>query len=232
MSIDSSMSDRLLLAMKEMKFTQQQLSSISGVSQSSISKICNGGAKRSRYTVELAGALGVNPQWLATGEGEMWVGGDISMAAIAALEKITGVKNRVETIPVSVERIDSGRDGGIARLIESVSLNRQEAATASLTTKSGSLKMFTHRGDSMSPTIKGGEILIVDSTIKAISGGGIYAFKLNEQINVSRLQARVDGSITFIYDNNAYQQDVLPADKIDRLEVIGMVMLILSIRTI
>ena len=154
MSIDSSMSDRLLLAMKEMKFTQQQLSSISGVSQSSISKICNGGAKRSRYTVELAGALGVNPQWLANGEGEMWVGGDISMAAIAALEKITGVKNRVETIPVGVERIDSGRDGGIARLIESVSLNRQEAAASSLTTKSGSLKMFTHRGDSMSPTIK------------------------------------------------------------------------------
>lgn len=232
MSIDSSMSDRLLLAMKEMKFTQQQLSSISGVSQSSISKICNGGAKRSRYTVELAGALGVNPQWLANGEGEMWVGGDISMAAIAALEKITGVKNRVETIPVGVERIDSGRDGGIARLIESVSLNRQEAAASSLTTKSGSLKMFTHRGDSMSPTIKGGEILIVDSTIKAISGGGIYAFKLNDQINVSRLQARVDGSITFIYDNGAYPQDVLPAEKIDRLEVIGMVMLILSIRTI
>lgn len=234
MSINNSMSDRLLLAMKEMKFTQQQLSSISGVSQSSISKICNGGAKRSRYTVELAGALGVNPQWLATGEGEMWIGGDISMAAIAALEKITGVKNRVETIPVSVERIDSGRDqpGGLTRLIEGVSLNRQEAAAASIPTKSGALKMFSHRGDSMSPTIKNGDLLIVDSTSRSISGGGIYAFKLNNQISVSRLQMRVDGSITFIYDNSTYPQDTLPSDKADQLEVIGMVMLTINIRSL
>lgn len=234
MSIDSSISDRLLLAMKEMKFTQQQLASVSGVSQSSISKICNGGAKRSRYTVELASAIGVNPQWLATGEGEMWVGGDISTAAISALEKITGVKNRVETIPINVERIDSGQSqpGGMTKLIEVVSLNRQEAAASSIPTKTGALKMFTHRGDSMSPTIKNGELLIVDSTAKAISGGGIYAFKLNNQISVSRLQARADGSVTFIYDNNLYPQDTLPADKLDQLEVIGMVSLVLTLRTL
>lgn len=62
---------RLNMAMSMMGITQGALAKASGVSQPTIWRLTKGEAEGSRKLVDIARALDVNVQWLASGEGEM-----------------------------------------------------------------------------------------------------------------------------------------------------------------
>ena len=61
---------RLKLARKHARLTQKQLAPLAGMSQSNLSEL-ETISHRSGYTSQLALACGVDPHWLATGDGEM-----------------------------------------------------------------------------------------------------------------------------------------------------------------
>jgi len=61
---------RLKLARKHAGLTQKELAPMSGMSQSNLSEL-ETISHRSGYTTQLAQACGVDPHWLATGDGEM-----------------------------------------------------------------------------------------------------------------------------------------------------------------
>ncbi len=63
-------SERLARAMSLAGYTQGRLAKEVGMAQSSVNKLLNG-ANGSRKTVEIASVLGVRPEWLSTGAGEM-----------------------------------------------------------------------------------------------------------------------------------------------------------------
>ena len=83
---ESTLASRLRDARTEKQMTQVQLSRVSGVRQSDISKIERGDTMRSTSTVELAQALGIDPVWLATGDGEM----RFSASASVEVEEMLG----------------------------------------------------------------------------------------------------------------------------------------------
>lgn len=62
---------RLNMVMSMMGITQGALAKASGVSQPTIWRLTKGEAEGSRKLVDIARALDVNVQWLASGEGEM-----------------------------------------------------------------------------------------------------------------------------------------------------------------
>lgn len=64
-------SERLYAAREYAHLTQDQLAEKSGVKQGTISKIERGDSESSTFTVELAVACGVRPEWLAMEQGEM-----------------------------------------------------------------------------------------------------------------------------------------------------------------
>jgi hypothetical protein len=66
-----SYSARLKQARRHAKLGQIELAKKSGVSQQTISKIERGLQDSSAYTVQLATACGVRPEWLATGQQPM-----------------------------------------------------------------------------------------------------------------------------------------------------------------
>ena len=63
--------ERLKYARKLRNISQDQLVSLSDVSQASISKIERDDQKRSSFDLPLAKALNINPEWLRTGEGDI-----------------------------------------------------------------------------------------------------------------------------------------------------------------
>lgn len=67
----TTLSERIKLAMEEGGFTQASLAESAGLSQPSVWKITSGKTKSSTKIVELARALRVRPEWLATGKGDM-----------------------------------------------------------------------------------------------------------------------------------------------------------------
>jgi SOS-response transcriptional repressor LexA len=66
-----SLASRLKAARKAAGMNQEELEAASGVSQSDISKIERGKTLNPTGILDLARALGVNPFWLKTGEGDM-----------------------------------------------------------------------------------------------------------------------------------------------------------------
>lgn len=65
-------SERLAHAMKLAGYTQGSLAEAVGMAQSSIWKLVSGEAKGSRRIVDIAKVLGVRPEWLTDGSGEMY----------------------------------------------------------------------------------------------------------------------------------------------------------------
>jgi len=67
----NTLAHRLNMAMAMIGITQGALAEASGVSQPTIWRLTKGKAEGSRKLVDIARALDVNVQWLASGEGEM-----------------------------------------------------------------------------------------------------------------------------------------------------------------
>lgn len=68
-----TLAQRLSRAIAYARLTQQEVADRSGVQQKTISKLVTGKQRHSTKIVELAHALGIDPTWLATGQGEMLV---------------------------------------------------------------------------------------------------------------------------------------------------------------
>lgn len=80
------------------------------------------------------------------------------------------------------------------------------------------------KGDSMEPTIHSGDSILIDTGHNQIEDGSIFVLRLGDDLYAKRLQKNYDGSITIISDNKAdYQPQVVPADHLYNLAVIGKV---------
>lgn len=66
-----TLAERLKFARKQAGLTQIQLSECVTISQGSLSDLENGRNKSSTNLIQIANILNVNPNWLATGEGDM-----------------------------------------------------------------------------------------------------------------------------------------------------------------
>ncbi len=85
------------------------------------------------------------------------------------------------------------------------------------------LVSLTARGDSMEPTIRDGDLLLVDTSQKDVAEDGIYVLSINNHLLAKRLQRLVDGTIYIKSDNQAYERQVIPKEATDQLQVIGRV---------
>lgn len=63
--------DRLKAALKHAQMTQQELANRVGISQQLINYATSPRAKGSKYSLQMAKALGVSAEWLSAGKGEM-----------------------------------------------------------------------------------------------------------------------------------------------------------------
>lgn len=90
-----------------------------------------------------------------------------------------------------------------------------------------SLRIITGVGQSMAPTIKQGDLLIVDQSITNVSYDAIYVVCIGSSLTIKRIQRDLDG-IRVISDNPQYKEIQVPTDLEERIEVLGRVVFIWS----
>lgn len=78
-------------------------------------------------------------------------------------------------------------------------------------------------GDSMEPTIRDGDLLLIDRSFDRPKDNGIYVLVLGGMVLVKRIQTRRDGSVVLLSDNQRYENEVVPADELPDLKVEGRV---------
>jgi len=173
------------------------------ISTSVLSKYLQGSEPGLMKASRLAKVLGVNLQWLATGEG----------APNAEGVGFTGV-------PIYDVRLAAGTatfaDG--AQVIGEMALDRGLLKALGLTSGEG-VGVLEADGDSMEPLIQDGARVIVNFRDTRLREG-VFAYRLGDELRIKRLRRVVDG-IEVLSENPRYPPEVLGGAVLDQFAILG-----------
>jgi phage repressor protein C with HTH and peptisase S24 domain len=198
-----------------------------GVSPSAFRKWLKGEAEPSRERlVALARTAGVGIAWLAEGEGPAPIlepirgnrrrpGGHDSLAEMDWSQFVL-LPHRPKA--AAAGSMTPPRPAGT----EWIAL-RHDWVRSVCGIEPSDLVLETATGESMTPTIRDGNTLLIDTTDRTFHNFGIYVLEINGQRLVKRVQRKHDGSLVLISDNTAYQPDMVDKDAADQVAVIGRV---------
>lgn len=131
-----------------------------------------------------------------------------------------GEELNYEVIPRMTHGADlSSATAGVDRA-GNLAMNRQWLA-AHLQHTTGQLMEVQMVGDSMSPTLLDGEMILVDCGVTKVVVDDIYVVDMLGQRLVKRLQRKTDGSLVIISDNAAYEREVVPRARVNEIAVFG-----------
>lgn len=217
--------DRLEALLLERGISQSELARRVGVSQATIWKLTREPAQGSKHTHKIARELGVSPEYLMGETDDQSSVGGVSDGRLAFR---TSVPERDPDL-VEIAEIDL-RYGLGGTYVDGPVVESKRAFSRSL------LRHLTHSapehlfwtlgdGDSMEPTIRSGELILIDrSQVSPRMGDGIWAFAWGDVGMIKRLRPMPDGTVEIHSDN----QLVRPAVAADgELHVIGRVVAIL-----
>ncbi|MGD9539048.1 MAG: helix-turn-helix transcriptional regulator [Alphaproteobacteria bacterium] len=85
------------------------------------------------------------------------------------------------------------------------------------------LSLIEAAGDSMEPTIRPSDLLLLDIGIETVKQNAIYVVSVAGELVVKRLQRLFDGTVIMSSDNPAYQPEQLTADEAATLHIVGRV---------
>ena len=158
--------------------------------------------------LELAKAAGVRLEWLATGEGPMRHGAEPSQ-----LSDLVAVRRYYVRASAGPGRIDERE--------ESVELALPRHLLRGLGVEPARAAVIQAIGDSMTPTIAPGELMLIELRDgEELHDGAIYVFRATGQLFVKRLVSVTDGTFEVKGDNEARSRVFGPKDE---LVVVGRV---------
>lgn len=85
------------------------------------------------------------------------------------------------------------------------------------------LVLLSVKGDSMTPTLSEGDLILVDRSRQVIEDSGIYVILRNDVLLVKRVQHHLDGGLTVRSDNERYETERVAAGSAASISVIGRV---------
>ena len=109
---------------------------------------------------------------------------------------------------IDVLSLKAGAGGGvenyIVEVIDTIMIDKSLFRTP---INQNSIKCIQVDGDSMEPTLKNEDFVLIDTTQK-YGVDGIYAINLHNQILIKRLEFNLDGTISIISDNSNYKTKI------------------------
>ena len=184
----SDLSTRLKTLLEEKGLSKNAFSKMVGVSQPAISDIVSGKTRSPKNIVEIAAALGVDVNWLKTGEGEAEM-----TPPIRIVESHTPMKEN--TVRIEILDIEASAGNGVFLTRAEQGLLAQEFDLDFFREKFGrkdgkNLRIIHVKGDSMEPTLESGDLLYVDVAENYFSADGLYVFTFDDHLFIKRLQKR------------------------------------------
>ncbi|MCM8196840.1 XRE family transcriptional regulator [Enterobacter hormaechei] len=217
-------SERLAQAMKHAGYTQGRLAKDVGMAQSSVNKLLKE-ANGSRKTVEIASVLGVRPEWLSTGEGEM---ASSSVRETTALYQVKPSLNGIFRVDVLDVKASAGPGSIVTsdfiETIRAIEYTTEQARALFGNRPAAHVKVITVNGDSMDGTISPGDQIFVDTGVTHFDGDGVYVFVFGKTLHVKRLQMQRD-RLAVISDNPIYEKWYVEPEDEDAFYVMAKVLL-------
>jgi phage repressor protein C with HTH and peptisase S24 domain len=171
------------------------LAKSAGLSQSGFHRYLSGGEPSRRALVALAIAADVDLNWLATGEGKATrQPAREAEPDKASLTRLPLYKN--SDIGPGIMAVHDGKN------LPGIAFCRNWLGKQGLEAKQ--LAALQARGNSMDPTIRHGDSVLIDLAQTEILDGDIYAIRDGELPLLKRLQRQLSGNVRMICDNPMY----------------------------
>ncbi len=199
-----NLSKRLKFVMDQRGFTQQKLAEVVKISQQSIGKIISGLTLNPKNIVEIANALGVDVNWLKTGEGPAPDFANLPENPTACDDEDDEVI-RLEVLDIYASA-GNGRfvTGDLTEFTHAIEFDSGYFMQMFQRSHTNGLAIINIEGDSMEPTINSGDLLFVNTQKQQYTGDGIYVFSYDDTLYVKRLQLAGD-KLLVISDNRFYE---------------------------
>lgn len=206
-----------------------RLARATGVSPSAFRKWLKGEAEPSRERlVALAEATSVTVGWLAMGEGpepRFKTVGQPSRGRGAAPVPDAGVDRQAfAVLPKRPEAAAAGPETPIAPAGSEFLALRHDWIRTVLGIEPDQLLVETAMGESMQPGIQDGDLLLVNSGETKVRSFGVYVIEITGERLVKRVQPRLDGTLTLISDNAAYETEHVPPAQAGDVHIVGRVL--------
>ncbi|SBV90485.1 putative Phage repressor [uncultured Alphaproteobacteria bacterium] len=164
---------------------------------------------------KLAIAKGVSLDWVATGTGAM------RHDDLVATIRPAGPQSRGVPIYDAALSLGQGRLNGDAPVVGYLDLP-DEYVRDVLHAPPGKVVVAYSSGDSMSPTIKDHDLVLINTAVDTFSRDDLYAFSFKEEGYIKRLQ-RAGDAVVVHSDNPAYTDWSITGTELRELRVIGRV---------
>ena len=189
---------------------------LSGLPYGTLQGYIRGGELKLSNAASLARATGVRLEWLATGEGPMQ--GETETAVAPATPP------GYVLLPLVEARAAAGSNGGLRsdHLVDFIAFS-ESFLKQTLRRSPQNLALLTASGDSMDPTIRDGDLLLVDTAARDIQSSRVYVLSVNGALLVKRIQVRLDGSLIVKSDNPVYEPEAVRAEDAATLRILGQV---------
>lgn len=208
--------DRIKRARKYAGLVQQQLASLTGITQASISELETGKSQASSYSASIAKACGVDPLWLETGRGEM----------IATQGDLISPPSESDYAMIPIYSAAGGCGNGYMN--DHVELKGSQAFSLDWLSKQGvrpeNAAVMTATGSSMEPFIFDGDVVLFDKTDMEPRHRQVYVIRRPDcSLSIKRLVLQLNGDWIVKSDNPNYEDERVSAESIHELPFLGRV---------
>lgn len=184
----------------------------SGISRRVVGSYLSGDSDPSREKlVAMAKASNVNIGWLASGDGPIHS------------NDITTMDDTYTMVPrYDVQAsMGFGSDVQIEQIVDHLAFKTDWLQYIGV--QKGEIALISAAGDSMEPTVVGGDLLILDMRKGMEWRDGIYVLRVDGDLLAKRLQRSMDGGLLVRSDNPAYREEVITLENLDQVQIVGRV---------
>lgn len=142
------------------------------------------------------------------------------------LEQLKGSAAPLEFVTVPRHAVTASAGAGMVVNDESVVDHlafKRTWVTQSLGVDPSHLALIDAHGDSMSPTIESGDLLLLDTRHAQPRSEGIYVINLGGALLVKRLRIKLSGVVEVMSDNPRYETEALSGAGLEQLVIVGRV---------
>lgn len=223
---------RIYLVRRRARLSREPFAKRIGISAMSLRRYESGDRTPDADTVNAIGeAFDVSVQWLMTGAGippsDLPADEDEDRSSppevSANARRLAMRGSDVVWIPMYSAQPRAGVGASDHEWLEDA-LPMRADDIRSLDVDATKLAVVTVQGDSMQPTLRAGDTVLVDTRTDQPNRDGIHVLRLGDALMVKRIQWQPDGSVRIVSDNEAYEPIVVSGEKIEGLNIVGRVL--------
>ena len=223
-----TIAERLRYVREKMGIGQADASSKFGIPVSTYRKYETGPSEPGSDAIAGISRAGINANWLLTGEGAMLLSDDQARPALPAVQsEYSRASDHVAFMPpiphpgfVFVPRYEVEASMGNGTVIHSEQIVdylafREDWVRLELGLNPNNLILISSVGDSMEPTLRTNDLLLIDRGSSDVRHDAIYCFAYNGELRVKRMQFRMNGVMVVKSYNPRYETEEVSADNLD-----------------